>query len=519
MSDNSDTSPPPVDAKLTLLVERPGATIAPALYGHFAEHLGRCIYDGIWVGEASSIPNTRGIRDDVVTALKNLRIPVLRWPGGCFADEYHWKDGIGPRAQRPKTINTHWGGVVESNHFGTHEFMDLCERTGAAPYVCGNVGSGSVQEMREWVEYMTSDADSATANLRRRNGREAPWHLPYFGVGNESWGCGGNMRPEYYADVYRRYATFVKNYSKNQVRRIACGPNGSDYRWTEIMMKLAGPHMYGLSLHWYTLPTGDWGKKGSASEFGEAEWCSTLVRALRMEELIMDHAAIVDRYDPERRVGLVVDEWGTWYDADPDTNPAFLQQANTLRDALVAALTLDVFNRHCDRVVMANIAQTVNVLQAVLLTEGERLVLTPSYHVFEMYKVHQGATLIPLKIEGPSYACGAASLPMLHASASRDAAGRIHVSIVNVDPHRSAVVALSPCSGVHAGRVLTAARMNARNTCDDQNAVSPVPFQALAARGSSTSLTLPPKSVVVVAVNGRVQNSNWAGNQRESAGT
>ena len=308
---------PPTE--ITIRADQPGATINRNIYGHFAEHLGRLIYDGIWVGEGSSIPNTRGIRNDVVAALKKLNIPVLRWPGGCFADEYHWRDGIGPRQQRPKRLNTNWGGVVETNAFGTHEFMDLAEQIGADPYISANVGSGTPQEMMEWVEYMTSDADTELANLRRRNGREKPWRVPYFGVGNESWGCGGNMRPEYYADEYRRFSTFVKNYSGNRITKIASGSNGEDYNWTEVLMSRAARKMNGLSLHYYTLPTGDWNKKGSATQFGEAEWHATLARTLRMEELVRKHSAIMDKYDAGKRVGLMVDEWGTWYDVEPGT--------------------------------------------------------------------------------------------------------------------------------------------------------------------------------------------------------
>ncbi len=316
-------------ASLQIRADSPGVKVNRNIYGHFAEHLGRCIYEGIWVGEDSPIPNTRGIRNDVVAALRQLQVPVLRWPGGCFADEYHWRDGIGPREDRPKLINTHWGGVVENNHFGTHEFMDLCEQIGAEPYICGNVGSGTVQEMMNWVEYMTSDADSPMANLRRANGREEPWKVTYFGVGNESWGCGGNMRPEYYADLYRRYNTFVKNYSGNNIYRIACGANGEDYDWTDVLMSRAGRKMNGLSLHYYTIPTGNWGNKGSATEFDEAVYHSTLKRTLHMDELVTKHSEIMDKHDPNKNVGMVIDEWGIWTDVEPGTNPGFLYQQNT----------------------------------------------------------------------------------------------------------------------------------------------------------------------------------------------
>jgi alpha-N-arabinofuranosidase len=485
-------------AELALRHDQAGPTIDRNIYGHFAEHLGRGIYEGIWVGEGSAIPNSRGLRNDVVHALKALSIPVLRWPGGCFADEYHWQDGIGPRQLRPKRINTHWGRVIEDNHFGTHEFMDLCEVLGAEPYVCGNVGSGSPQEMMEWVEYMTSDAASTLAHLRRQNGRDVPWRLNHFGVGNESWGCGGNMRPEYYADNYRRYATFVKNYSADRVRRIACGANGTDFNWTEVLMREAAGHMDGLSLHWYSLPTGNWHKKGSATVFGEDEWHSTLARALHMDELISRHSAIMDKYDPNGRVGLIVDEWGTWYDAEPGTNPGFLEQQNSLRDALVAAVTLHVFHRHAARVKMANIAQLVNVLQALILTDGEHMLLTPTYHVFEMYKCHQGATLIPVELSTPDYVFGKASVPALHASASRDAAGNVHVSLVNLDPRRPASVAIRGLNGPLSGRLLTASAINTHNTFAAPEAVRPSRFDGFSGQDDALSVSLPEKSVVVL---------------------
>jgi alpha-L-arabinofuranosidase len=479
----------------------PGPTIHPNVFGHFAEHLGRCIYEGIWVGEDSPIPNVRGIRTDVASALRAIRVPVLRWPGGCFADEYHWRDGIGPREERPRMINTHWGGVTETNHFGTHEFMDLCEQIGAEPYVCGNVGSGSVREMMQWVEYMTSDADSPMANLRRKHGRNEPWRLRYFGVGNENWGCGGNMRAEYYADNYRRYATYVKSYAGNLVERIACGANGNDYEWTETLMKSAGKQMQGLSLHHYTVPTGNWQKrKGSSTAFGEDEWHSTFVNAFRMEELVTRHGAIMEKYDPERRVGMVVDEWGTWYDADPGTNPAFLYQASTLRDALVAAVSLGIFCRHAARVTMANLAQTVNVLQAVVFTDGEVMRLTPTYHAFEMCGVHQGGTLVPLRLESPEYRSGNASLPALHAWASRDGDGRTHVSLVHLDLHRSLGVVLGPFDGDVTARVLTADAMNAENSLGAPNTVVPMPFGSFTQRGASLELDLPPKSLVTLTL-------------------
>lgn len=490
-------------AELTVHADQPGAVINREIYGHFAEHLGRCIYEGLWVGESSSIPNTRGLRNDVVGALKKLNIPVLRWPGGCFADEYHWRDGIGPREKRPSMINTHWGGVVENNHFGTHEFFDLCEQLGTEPYICGNVGSGSVQEMMEWVEYMTSDADSPLANLRRQNGRDQPWKLKYFGVGNESWGCGGSMRPEFYADNYRRYNTFVKNYGNNRLYRIACGANGSDYKWTETLMSMAGKNMNGLSLHFYTVPTGLWRKKGSATDFSEEEYAATLGGAYKMDELITRHSAIMDQSDPQKKVGLVVDEWGVWTDPEPGSHPGFLYQQNSLRDALLAALHFHVFHQHADRVVMANIAQMVNVLQAMILTDKEKMLLTPTYHVFEMYKVHQGGKVLPIELKGPDYTVGERHLPALSASASVDETKKLHLSLVNADPSRAATVSCKLTGVVGQkinGRILTANAITDHNTFNAPDAVSPKSFNAYQRNGDVLQVTLPTKSVVILAI-------------------
>jgi alpha-N-arabinofuranosidase len=489
--------------RLVIHADQPGAEISRNIYGQFSEHLGHCIYGGIWVGEDSPIPNTRGIRNDVVAALKKIQVPVLRWPGGCFADEYHWMDGIGTPTNRPSMINTHWGGVTENNHFGTHEFLDFCDQIGAAPYVSGNLGSGTVQEMMEWVEYMTSDADSPLANLRRQNGREQPWKVPYFAVGNESWGCGGNMTPEYYADNFRRYNTFIKNYGGDKIYRIACGASDSNYHWTEVLMKNVGRQMNGLSLHYYTLPTGNWSHKGSATEFNEAEWFNTLQRALFMDEFVTKHSAIMDKYDPQKRVGLIVDEWGAWYDVEPGSNPGFLYQQNTLRDALVAGVTLNIFNHHADRVKMANIAQMINVLQAMILTDNEKMTVTPSYWVFEMDTVHHDATLLPSELQSVDYPFGDKKIPAVSASASRDKTGRIHVTLCNLNPNQSIEV---PCElqGARAqklsGRVLTAPEMNAHNTFDQPDNVKPTEFNAFKLTDNGFVTTLPAKSVVVLEV-------------------
>jgi alpha-N-arabinofuranosidase len=473
--------------------------ISRHIYGHFAEHLGRCIYEGIWVGEDSPIPNTRGIRNDVVEALRRLQMPNLRWPGGCFADTYHWKDGIGPREARPTIVNVHWGGVTENNHFGTHEFMDLCRLLGCEPYVCGNVGSGAVQEMSEWLEYLTMPGKSPMADLRRRNGREEPWAITYWGVGNENWGCGGHMRAQYYADEYRRFATYCRNYSGKPLYRVACG-FGDD--WNEILMREAHSMMNGLSVHYYTgIRSKD--RRSSSTQFGVEDWFAVLQKALGMENFVARTATIMDRCDPAKRVGMIVDEWGTWYDVESGTNPGFLYQQNTLRDALVAGLSLNILNAHADRVHMANIAQTINVLQAMILTEGPRMLCTPTCHVFEMYKVHQDATLLPTALDAGSYALGKEQIPQLSASASRDAAGRIHVSLCNLHHEQPAEVAceLRGAAGLSAtGRVLTADAINAHNTFDKPDAVQPAPFKDLNLAAAGLTAKLPARSVVVLEI-------------------
>lgn len=489
--------------KLTVNADQGKNTISKHIYGHFSEHLGYCIYGGYWVGENSPIPNTRGIRKDVVKALKDIQIPNLRWPGGCFADEYHWMDGIGPRDKRPKMINTHWGGVTEDNSFGTHEFLDLCEQLDCEPYVCGNLGSGTVDEMSKWVEYITFDGESPMANLRRQNGREKPWKVQFWGVGNESWGCGGNMTPEFYADQYRRYATYCRNYGDNRLYKIACGANVADYHWTETLMKNAGRQMQGLSLHYYTIPTGNWGNKGSATQFDETEYFNTISNTFFMEELIAKHSTIMDKYDPQKRVGLMTDEWGIWTNVEPGTNPGFLYQQNSLRDAILAAINLNIFNAHCDRVKMANIAQTVNVLQAVILTDKEKMLLTPTYWVYYLYKAHQDATLLPISFTGAKYELNGKSMDAISVSASKDALGKIHITLVNIHPNKVQTIE-TELRGVTAkkvsGKILTSAKVNDYNTFEKPNTVSVKDFTDAKLSGGKLNISLPSKSVVLLEI-------------------
>lgn len=487
--------------KLIINADQGKQQISRHIYGHFAEHLGRCIYEGIWVGEKSKIPNTRGIRKDVVNALKKLNIPNLRWPGGCFADEYHWMDGIGPREKRPTMINTHWGGVTENNHFGTQEFLDLCDQLGCEPYICGNLGSGTVQEMSQWVEYLNMDGKSPMADLRRKNGKKDPWNVKWWGVGNENWGCGGNMRPEFYADNYLRYACYCRNYGQANLFKIACGPNSADYNWTEVLMREAAKHMNGLSLHYYC-GTGKISR--SATEFSQEDWFELIRKALRMDELIKRHSVIMDKYDPEKRIALIVDEWGSWHAVEPGTNPGFLYQQNTMRDALVAGITLNIFHHHADRVRMANIAQTVNVLQAMILTEGRKMILTPSYHVFEMYKVHQDATLLPVYCDVGTYEMDGGQLPLISTSSSLSSTGTVNLSICNLHHEDSAEIDCEIRGAKFAdvqGRILVADAMNAHNTFTRPDTVKPVKFDDYKiVRGKSLAVKLPAKSVVVLEI-------------------
>ena len=483
-------------AKVILDPRVTGAKISKNIYGHFSEHLGRCIYQGLYVGEDSPIPNVKGMRTDVVQALKKIGVPVLRWPGGCFADEYHWEDGIGPKETRKRMVNTNWGGVVEDNSFGTHEFLELCSQIGCEPYINANVGSGTVREMAEWVEYLNSEGDSTVVKKRWANGRKEPWGVKFWGVGNENWGCGGNMRPEYYADEFRRYQTYCRNYGDNKLYRIACGPSVDDYNWTAVMMERAGEYMDALTLHYYTVP-GPWHDKGSATEFNEEDYARTLRLALRMEELVSNHLQIMNRYDPKHRVGLIVDEWGTWFNVEPGTNPGFLYQQNTMRDAQVAALTLNIFNAHADRIVMANLAQTVNVLQSVILTEGDKMVLTPTYHVFDLYKAHQEGTLVPVHVDADDSAEG-----VKRVSASASLKGDVlTVTLANTSATESCEVPISLCGAKPAkaeGRVL-AGEMHAKNDFS-ASPVAIAPLTSLSLSSDEVRVTLPACSVAEITI-------------------
>ncbi|MEH6407047.1 MAG: alpha-L-arabinofuranosidase C-terminal domain-containing protein [Leeuwenhoekiella sp.] len=476
-------------------------TINKNIYGHFAEHLGRCIYDGLYVGEKSNIPNTAGVRNDIINALKELKIPNLRWPGGCFADTYHWKDGVGPQSERPTIVNTWWGNVTEDNSFGTHNFLNLCEELGAEPYLAGNVGSGEVQELADWVQYVNFDGISPMSDWRKENGRDKPWGVKYWGVGNEAWGCGGNMRVEYYADIYRKYATFMSGAGLDGgLFRIASGASDADYHWTEVLMRDI-PHnlLQGVALHHYSVLS--WSAKGPSVKFSEEQYFNIMKQSWLMEELVTKHSEVMQKYDPENKVALVVDEWGGWYDVEEGTNPGFLYQQNTMRDAMIAGMNLNIFNNHAKRVKMANLAQVVNVLQAVILTEGEKMILTPTYHVMKMYNVHQDAQLIPLELDSPDYVFNGEKLPAINASASKDKAGLVHISLVNIDASKSNTVSIDLNEmGIKSftGQILTSGTLQDHNTFDNPEEITPKTFKDFKLKKGTVELTIPPFSVVVL---------------------
>ncbi|MEP6725968.1 MAG: alpha-L-arabinofuranosidase C-terminal domain-containing protein [Bacteroidota bacterium] len=488
-------------AKLQLS-NKQAPVISKHIYGHFAEHLGHCIYGGFYVGDTSkTIPNTNGVRNDIIAALKKLKIPNLRWPGGCFADTYHWKDGIGPKDKRPTMVNKWWGGVTEDNSFGTHDFLNMCSVLGAEPYLSGNVGSGTVQELADWVQYTNFNGKSPMSDLRRTNGKDEPWKVKFWGIGNEAWGCGGNMKPEYYADEYRKYATFISDWENTGgLLRIASGASDADYNWTETLMKNIPLNMLGgVAMHHYSVLA--WNKKGPAVNFTPEQYFGTMKEAWKMEELVTKHAAIMDKYDPQKKIALVVDEWGGWYDVETGTNPGFLYQQNTMRDAMIAGITLNIFNNHADRVRIANLAQCVNVLQAVILTDKEKMILTPTYHVMEMYNVHQDATQIPVSLNGTRYVQGNDSLPALSVSASKDRNGLVHVSLVNIDPVKNADISLDLDGTVFkqvTGRILTSAHLQDYNSFETPGKIKPAVFNGASLKGNSLQVKLPPATVVVL---------------------
>ena len=491
--------------KISIAADKGKDTINRNIYGHFAEHLGRCIYGGFYIGENNTnIPHKNGIRLDVVEALRKLKATVFRWPGGCFADSYHWKDGVGLKSARKHIENVAWGNVRENNSFGTNEFLELCEMIGAQPYLAVNVGGGTVQEAAEWVQYVNhANGTSYLTDIRQQSGRNKPWNVKYWGIGNESWDCGGHMTVEYYINEYKKYATFMTSYSNTEgLFRIAVGPGTEDFKWTEALMKNIPLKMFdGVSIHHYSVI--DWSKKSHASKFSEEEYLKTIKQAYRMEKMVAGNCEVMDKYDPAKKIALVVDEWGGWYESEQVAKGDILFQQNTMRDAMIAGLTLNIFHNHADRVRMANLAQCVNVLQAVLLTKEEQLVLTPTYHVMEMYNVHQDAVMLPVQLKTEKYKMGSDSVDAVSVSASKNKNGVIHISLVNVHATASQPIKINIDGDNYkniTGRILQSARIQDCNTFEKPGTVIPVIFNGAKITSRDIEVTMPPFSVVVLEV-------------------
>ncbi|MBP5702903.1 MAG: alpha-N-arabinofuranosidase [Lachnospiraceae bacterium] len=491
-------------AHIVVNTKKSKGTINKNIYGQFAEHLGRCIYEGVFVKEEDGIPNVNGMRCDVVNALKNIKVPVIRWPGGCFADTYHWMDGIGPAEKRKKIVNTNWGGVTEDNSFGTHEFLELCKQVGADPYICGNVGSGTVQEMSDWVEYCNMGGVSPMAELRRQNGHDEPWNVKYWGIGNENWGCGGNMTPEFYADECKRYSTFVRNYDNDHpVYKIACGANGDDINWAKVVAEKAGQFVDALSLHYYTVPGTGWFNKNSATQFSKTDYFETVKKTLKLGEIMDENIAGLKRASKDdHQLKLIVDEWGNWFEVEPGTNPGFLYQQNTIRDAVIAGLNLNMFNDRCDTVVMANIAQMINVLQAMILTDGPKMILTPTYHVYDLFKDHMDARHVESYAETEDLKDGDYEIPSLSVSSS-EKDGKVCITVVNTDPDKDTEIDII-VGGVKVSSAVArtvAGDITAHNTFDAPETVKITEIPAEVTNGGSgIKVKLPASSVTSVVV-------------------
>jgi alpha-L-arabinofuranosidase len=486
--------------------------IRPEFHGQFAEHLGSCVYGGLWVGPNSKIPNVNGYRKQAVDYLKELGVPVLRWPGGCYADDYHWRDGIGPRESRKKTVNIHWGGYVEDGSFGTHEFIGLCRLLGAEPYLAGNVGSGTPDELRNWVEYCNQPSGSTLAEERAKNGSPEPFHVKFWGVGNENWGCGGNMRPEVYADHFRRFAVYVREFGGTRPFMIASGPNGNDQRWTRGFLDgLTGGRPDAIGMHFYE----GGGFVDVATNFTPEHMNMQMAQYQLVEDAIIQQRALIDGYGlgrGPRRLNLMLDEWGVWdkIPAEDEKKYGKLWMQSTMRSAVAAGLGLNVFNRQADKLYMCNIAQIVNVLQSMLLTdgpEGEHCVRTTTYHAFSLFKPHRGKTAVKTETPDatplpPNFVRGGAAPPSpLSASASK-ADGQIVISVVNprTDTDWQIDCTLRGATAKSAtAQILHDTDLNAANTFDQPDRLMPK-SHPVRVEGGRVLLDLPRLSVATVTV-------------------
>jgi alpha-L-arabinofuranosidase len=480
--------------ELTIEASRPGPVISRHLYGQVVG-TGPYAYGGAWVGLGSAIPNTQGWRKDVVAALRDLRVPVLSWPGGCAADRYNWRDGIGPRSARPVKVLPQTSGAVDDNAIGTHEFFGLVELIGADAKLNGNVGTGSARESAEWLEYAVTDGRSTLARLRARNGHAKPFKVAYFGIGNAPWSCGGSMTPRYYADLYNQHAVFIKGKSATPPKLIA---SGSGVDWTDELStrKRIRDYRDGISAH-HGSDSGDPGADG------EGAWITTLKGAWSMDGFIADQLARLDQNDPSRKLTLTIGEWRTRYNAGQGAGSSRQASPNTLRDALAAALQFHIFHAHAERVSMATFAAPPEAQQEMILAAGKQLVLTPTYHVFKMHQPFQDAVSLPVRLDNnPRYAWGQAGIPSISASAARGQDGLLYLSLVNAHPKDAVVLSIGMAGAVAGegrGRLLTADTMDAHNSAAQPTAVAPAEIRVRAENGK-LALALPAKSFAVLRI-------------------
>lgn len=499
----------PVAEALVVVQDQPLGTISPRLYGHFAEHLGRCCYDGLWVGPgAGPVPEVNGFRADVVSALRDLPTPLLRWPGGCYADHYHWRNGIGAPASRPVTLGMSCGlGVPDTNALGTHEFLRFCELIGAEPYLAGNVGTGSVQELCDWIEYVNADVATSLAAERAANGRPASWGVRLWGIGNEAWDCGGRFDPVTYAHEYRRTAAMVRHVDP-RAELVAVGQDDEplpeselDPEWNAKFLAALGPAVDlvdHLSIHRY------WFRGGPETDFDEADYYALLDEAAETEKFVERTVRTVTAAARDSHpIGVALDEWGVWHPEARNwgpggverRSPATFEQACTLRDALAAGIALEGFHRQCRFLTLANIAQVVNVLQAVLVTDGASCIKTPTYHAFWLHRAHLGGEALQMEVTGT--AVGPTGKPQLSATAS-SRSGAIAVTLINRDYREPAVATVTGAGPFVSGWVLSAASPNDTNDAANPARVAPRPIAADDSGRGRWTVTLPPHSMATI---------------------
>jgi len=525
---NSAAASRTADSRIEVLFDEPIGTISPNIYGHFTENLSGVFYDGIWVGEKSKVPNINGLRSELIEHMRKIKAPVIRFPGGCFADSYDWRDGIGPAEKRPRRTNF-WKGVesekspashkYDPNAVGTNEFVHFCKLIGAEPYLAANVRSLPASAFYQWVEYCNSPAGSTTlAETRTAAGFAEPFRVKYWGVGNESWGCGGDFTPEEYAVEFRRYTSWLPTYG-DELKLVASGPNTDEWSWTreflkEVLRKGPGQlhRIYGMALHHYAWnlsrgKTQDWDAgKGDALKFENVDWFELLREGERMEGLITGHWQVMSEFDREHRIKLIVDEWGPWYRPGSEMTPGdALEQTPTLRDAIFSGMTVDIFNRHPEKVAMANCAQLVNCLNSLYLAHEDKFVITPVGRVFELYASHQGGESLRTVFSAPNlhYDRDGKSTLYWGMKGSASVHGKeLTITAVNPSPSETRLTEI----GLHGATAnsasmsfITHSDIHAHNTFQQRDVVVPQ-TKTLTLNAGGLVVELPPASVIALKI-------------------